>query len=74
MIETARKISPDTPVELSLTPPETPNPVHINARVIRSDKIEGQELFNIGIEFSKIEEDNKNTFLKFLCDTIYKLS
>ena len=74
MIEIARKISPDTSVELSLTPPETPNPVHIDARIIRSDKIEGQELFNVGIEFSKIEEDNKNTFLKFLCDTIYKLS
>lgn len=74
MIEVEEKIPPDTAIELSIAPPETPNPIHINAKVIRSDKIEGQDLFNTGIEFTKIEEDNKNTFLKFLCDIIYRLS
>ena len=74
MVETEKEISSDTAVELSLTPAETPNPIHINAKAIWSEKIEGQNLFNTGIEFTKIEEDNKNTFLKFLCDVIYKLS
>jgi len=73
MVEIAKNISPETPIELNLAPAEALNPIHINAKVIRSDKIEGQDLFNTGIEFSKIEEDNKNTFLKFLCDRIYKL-
>ena len=73
MLEIAKNISPDTTVELSLAPAETPNPIHINAKVIRSAKIENKDLFSTGIEFSKIEEDNKNTLLKFLCDRIYRL-
>ncbi len=73
MIELEKKIAVNTQVELSLTPPNTANPIHIAARVVRSEKIEGKNVFNIGIEFTKIEEDNKNTFLKFLCDTIYKI-
>jgi len=27
--------------------------------------------YSSGIDFEKIEEDNKNTFLKFLCDLMY---
>ena len=74
MVETEKQISSDTEVELSLTPAGTPNPIHISAKVVRSEQIKGQNLFNTGLEFTKIEEDNKNTFLKYLCDVIYKLS
>ena len=73
MVEVEKNISPETAVELDLAPKETPNPIHIKAKVIRSEKVQGAALYNTGLEFTKIEEDNKNTFLKFLCDTIYKL-
>ncbi len=73
MIEIEKKVAVNTPVELNLTPPNTANPIHITAKVVRSEKIEGKNAFDTGIEFIKIEEDNKNTFLKFLCDIIYKI-
>ena len=74
MIQIKKSLSSRVLVELKLTPKQAPSPIHIDAKVIRSEKVQGQDLFNVGIEFVKIEEDNKNTFLKFLCDTIYKLS
>jgi len=74
MVEIEKEISSDTAVELSLSPQGTPNPIHISAKVVRSEQLKGQNLFSTGLEFTKIEEDNKNTFLKFLCDTIYRLS
>ena len=51
------------------------NPVHVKARVVWKKKlgIEDNTPYDIGVEFVEIEEDNKNTFLKFLCDLIYNL-
>ena len=61
-------------VELKLNIPAT-NPVHAKGKVIWKRKIslEDKAPFDTGMEFTDIEEDNKNTFLKFLCDLIYKL-
>ncbi|MFH0732953.1 MAG: PilZ domain-containing protein [Candidatus Omnitrophota bacterium] len=73
MIEIEKGIPLETTVEISLAPKKTLNPIHINAKVVRSEKDKGESLYNTGLEFTKIEEDNKNTFLKFLCDTIYKI-
>jgi c-di-GMP-binding flagellar brake protein YcgR len=74
LIEAATRLSLNTSVESTLLPSGTQNPIHLNGKITRSLKIEGQNMFSTGIEFTKIEEDNKNTFLKFLCDTIYKLA
>lgn len=62
-------------LELKLNIPGAPNPVHGRARVIWKKKIslEDRAPFHLGLEFIEIEEDNKNTFLKFLCDLIYNL-
>lgn len=51
------------------------NPVHAKGKVIWKKKLglEDNALYEIGVEFIEIEEDNKNTFLKFLCDLIYNL-
>ena len=35
--------------------------------------LEDNSPFDVGTELVDIEEDNKNTFLKFLCDLIYNL-
>ena len=41
---------------------------------IKQLSLEDDAPYDIGIELTEIEEDNKNTFLKFLCDLIYNLS
>ena len=62
-------------LELKLDIPNMPNPVHAKGTVVWKEKLslEDDSPFDFGIEFSEIEDDNKNTFLKFLCDLIYNL-
>lgn len=62
-------------VELKLSIPGSTSPVHAKGKVVWKRKIslEDEAPYDIGIEFSSIEEDNKNTFLKYLCDLIYSL-
>ena len=67
----------ETPVgkklEIKLEASDISNPVHLDGVVIWSRKIslEDGAPFTTGVKFSGIEEDNKNTFLKFLCDLLY---
>ena len=51
------------------------NPVHAKGEVMWKKKLslEDNAPFDVGAELLEIEEDNKNTFLKFLCDLIYNL-
>lgn len=60
-------------IELKLKISDAASPVHAKGKVIWKKKIslEDGAPFDVGIEFTEIEEDNKNTFLKFLCDLIY---
>lgn len=63
-------------IELKVELPGALNPVHIYGSVVWTEesKTEKGSVFNSGIKFIKIEEDNKNTFLKFLCELMYKKS
>ena len=71
----AKDISLSGIVELKLELYGAHNPVHAKGRIIWKKKLslEDNASCDIGIEFTEIEEDNKNTFLKFLCDLIYNL-
>lgn len=63
-------------VEMKLGIPEMPrNEICATGRVIWKKRLslEDKSPFDIGIEFDEIAEDGKNSFLKFLCDFIYKL-
>lgn len=62
-------------LELKLEIYGADNPVHAKGKVVWKKRIslEDNAPYDIGIELTKIEEDNKNTFLKFLCDLIYNL-
>ena len=62
-------------LELKLEIYGTNNPVHAKGRIIwkKQMSLEDSSPYDVGIEFTEIEEDNKNTFLKFLCDIIYNL-
>lgn len=70
---TTDKLQEGDNLEVTLRIPNISNPVHASGKIAWSRKVlsEGNAPFDIGIEFVKIEEDNKNTFLKYLCDLIY---
>ena len=61
-------------LELKLELPKAPNPVHAQGKLVwvRKQNLADNSPFDIGMEFLKVEEDNKNTFLKFMCDLAYK--
>ncbi|NQT75485.1 MAG: PilZ domain-containing protein [Candidatus Omnitrophica bacterium] len=71
---TEEKLETGSRLELKMIIPEALNPVHLNGTVLWSrDVSEGKKIsYSAGIEFGKIEEDNKNTFLRFLCDLMYR--
>jgi c-di-GMP-binding flagellar brake protein YcgR len=70
-----RAIKESSVIELKLDIPNVASAVHIKGRVIWKSKLslEDSAPFDVGVEFLEIEDDNKNTFLKFLCDLIYSL-
>jgi len=72
--ECEKNLKEGTGLELKLEIPKAPNPVHAEGKLIWVKKrtLEDNSPFDVGMEFVKIEEDNKNTFLKFLCDLAYK--
>jgi len=76
MFETGEKLSQNDQVEITLLLPNVKNPVHVNGKVIWHKKSgeQDKEISDVGCEFVKIEEDNKNTFLRFFCDLIYDKS
>lgn len=74
MIEIGKQLPVGAEVKIDLNTPDSPNPVHCIGKVIWSSPASEGGKYNSGIAFTNIEEDNKNTFLKFLCDTIYKTS
>ena len=71
--ETKKELKDGEKLELTLELPDTKNPVHFRGKVIwhRKTSLENHAPFGIGCEFIKIEEDNKNTFLKYFCDLMY---
>lgn len=62
-------------IELKLNLLDAANPVHAKGKVIWKKKLSLEDAapFDVGVEFTEIEEDNKNTFLKYLCDLMYNL-
>ena len=70
-----REIGKGSVLELKLGLYGANNPVHAKGKVIwiKQLSLEDDAPCDMGIELTEIEEDNKNTFLKFLCDLIYSL-
>lgn len=61
-------------VELKIAIPNALSPVHARAKVLWKKKTseQAEAPVSIGCEFTDIEEDNKNTFLKYFCDLLYE--
>ncbi|MBU1853924.1 MAG: PilZ domain-containing protein [Candidatus Omnitrophica bacterium] len=70
---TEEKLQKGDKLEFKLTVPEALNPVHLNGNVMWSKEMSSEQKlsYSSGVEFGDIEEDNKNTFLKFLCNLMY---
>jgi hypothetical protein len=68
-------ISEGDRLEMKLDIHEAANAIHAEGKVIWKEllSLEDNAPLDVGVEFVGIEEDNKNTFLKFLCDLIYNL-
>ena len=60
-------------IELKIKIPGRPSPVHAKAKIVWKKKLSTENVspYSVGCEFIKIEEDNKNTFLKYFCDLLY---
>lgn len=71
---TSDKLEPGDKVDLKIFVPEALNPAHMKGIVIWSREPDSSKSrsCSTGIDFGRIEEDNKNTFLKFLCDLMYE--
>ena len=71
---TGDKLELGDKVDLKIFVPDALNPAHLKGIVVWTKDLEpaGRHSYGIGIDFGKIEEDNKNTFLKFLCDLMYE--
>lgn len=67
-----KKLSLGTDTVIEMHPPDASNPIHCKGKAVWVVPAQKQDKYQCGIAFTDIEEDNKNTFLKFLCDTIYK--
>lgn len=72
MIETNAKLHVGIEPGIDVIPPGSLNPIHSKGKIVWSTARSTGNGYNYGVEFISIEEDNKNTFLKFLCDLIYK--
>ncbi len=70
-----KDVAPEDKLELSIEIPKALNPVHALAKVVWKKNIvkSGPSACEIGCEFLKIEEDNKDTFLKYMHELIYNL-
>lgn len=71
----AKELKEGVNLEINLEIYGANNPVHAKGRVVwkKSMSLEDNAPYDVGIELTEIEEDNKNTFLKFLCDLIYSM-
>ena len=71
----AKDLKEGSVVELKLEIYGASNPVHAKGSIVwkKQLSLEDNAPYDVGVEFTRIEEDNKNTFLKFLCDLLYNL-
>ncbi len=70
---TSDKIKLGDKLDLKIFLPKSLNPAHIRGIAVWSKEPDSakSDSYSAGIDFEKIEEDNKNTFLSFLCGLMY---
>jgi len=71
--ETSKKLEDSGKVELVLYLPSMVNPIAFKARVVWQKKksLEDKAPYDVGVEIVSIDDNDKNVFLKYLCDLFY---
>ena len=61
-------------VEFAIELPKASNPVHARGRVIWKRKVSDTPdlVYDVGCEFTSIEEDNKTTFLRYIYEVLFE--
>ena len=61
-------------LEMFLYLPEAETPICLKGKVIWQSKtsLEDNAPYDVGVDIMHIEDKNKNSFLKYLCDFLYK--
>lgn len=74
--EVSREYKQTEDLELALYIPSTEKAIHIKGKVVWQEKIslEDNAPYDVGIEVTQVDEKDKNVFLKYLCDLLYKSS
>ena len=70
---TSDKLGIGDKIDFKIFVPDALNPSHMKGTIVWSRELEHPKShsYSAGIDFVKIEEDNKNTFLRFLCNLMY---
>lgn len=60
-------------LDMTLTLPTSESPIILEGKVIWQTRIslEDNSPFDVGVEIINIDDENKNVFLKYLCDLLY---
>ena len=63
-------------IDITLDLADTPNPIHAKGRIVWKRRLDNEDgaPYDVGVEFIAVDEDNKNSFLKYLCDLLYSTS
>jgi c-di-GMP-binding flagellar brake protein YcgR len=73
-VEIARELDRAAKLDISLTIPTYDTPVRLKGKVVWQAKVslEDNSPYDVGVEILEIENRDKNSFLKYLCDLLYE--
>jgi len=71
--ESDQELEETRELEMSLYLPEAETSIRLKGKVIWQSKtsLEDNAPYDVGVEIIHIEDKNKNSFLKYLCDFLY---
>jgi len=72
--EIPTKLDDSASLDMRLFLPDMELPIELAGRVVWQTRtsLEDNAPFDVGIEITRIQDRNKNIFLKFLCDILYR--
>lgn len=72
--EVAKELKGTESLDLALYLPSETNPIRLKGKVVWQEKtsLEDNAPYDVGVEIINIADANKNVFLKYLCDLLYK--
>lgn len=67
------KLDESEPLKIALTIPSHSEPIQLEGKIVWQAKtsLEDKAPYDVGVDILKIEDKNKNVFLKYLCDLLY---